>query len=160
MTSKNNAILLIGSNIDPAKNVERCLQIISNLTEVAEKSNLWKTEAVGSDGPDFYNFAVTILTYLDEEGIRNQIIQPIETRLHRVRTKNKFAPRTIDIDIIIFNGSIRDFDIWHKLYIALPISEIKPNLTIEKSGETLAERVNQLKSSARAELIENTLLEP
>ncbi len=110
------------------------------------------TEAIGNRGPDFLNMAVEVETDLDYEQIKTEVISFIETKLNRIRTSDKYASRTIDIDIIIFNGALIDPNIWKRLFIALPVSEIKPGLINNLTGLTLGETVEKLKSSAKAEL--------
>jgi 2-amino-4-hydroxy-6-hydroxymethyldihydropteridine diphosphokinase len=95
--------------------------------------------------------AVEIETPLNHSQVKNKIINPIETELKRVRTSDKYAPRTIDIDMIFFNQELIDPNLWDKLFIALPVSEIDPNIKNEKSGETIRTIVKRLKRSAYAE---------
>jgi 2-amino-4-hydroxy-6-hydroxymethyldihydropteridine diphosphokinase len=148
----NHAILLLGSNIDPATNIQQALDLLSRNLEIINKSRIWITEAVGSSGPDFLNIAVEIVTNSNINEIKENIIEPIETKLKRIRTPDKYAPRTMDIDLIIFNNKILDQNIWNKLFIALPISEIKPELINQSTGEMLLKTVERLKVSFKAEL--------
>jgi 2-amino-4-hydroxy-6-hydroxymethyldihydropteridine diphosphokinase len=147
-----SAILLLGSNIDPARNIQKALELLSQYSLILKKSQIWVTEAVGSSGPDFLNMAIEIETNLNINEIKNNIIDPIETKLKRVRTSDKYAPRTMDIDLIIFNNKVSDQNIWNKLFIALPVSEINSELINDSNGKTLAQTVELLKSSAKAEL--------
>ena len=99
--------------------------------------------------------AVQIITPLNAESIRIQLIKPIETQLHRVRIENKNTPHTVDIDLIVFNGKVQDDDLWNKLFISLPVSEILPNLKSGSSGKSLLQIVNELKSSTEAEHVQD-----
>lgn len=159
MASNNEAVLLIGSNIDPKKNVKKCVDLLSKLVEIKKASRVWRTEAVGSDGPDFLNASVLIKTSLNAESIRNNLINPIETKLNRIRTADKYAPRTIDLDLIIFNGEVLDKDVWNKLFVALPVSEIIPDLKPESGEKNLLRIVDELKTSAKADLVEDFLIQ-
>lgn len=150
--TNNQAILLIGSNIDPAANIKKALELLNSSLQISRESHLWKTEAVGSKGPDFLNMALEVETSLNADRLKTDIIASIERELKRIRTADKYAQRTIDIDIIIFNGRVLDLNVWTKLFIALPVSEIIPCLTNNTTGETLIEIVEKLKSSVNAEL--------
>ncbi len=154
--SGNRAILLLGSNIDPGGNIRKALELLNCSSRILNKSRLWITKAVGSKGPDFINMAVEIETHLNASQIKIEIITPVETELKRVRTVDKYAPRTIDIDIIIFNNEILNINIWSRIFIAIPVSEIIPDLTNNSTGETLSEAVDRLKSSAIAELFKDS----
>lgn len=148
----NRAILLLGSNIEPKFNIQKALELLSRFATIEKQSNIWETEAIGSTGPNFLNMAVEIETSLDDSQIKTDFINPIETKLKRIRTSDKYAPRTIDIDIIFFNEDLIELNIWDKLFIALPVSEINPNIKNINTGETILAIVEKLKSSAKAEL--------
>ncbi len=154
--SDNSLILLLGSNIEPAANLKKALELINCSLTIAKTSRIWVTEAVGNKGPDFLNTAVEVITNLNFDQLKRRIISPIEIGLGRIRTSDKYAPRTIDIDIIIVNGKVLDENLWQKVFIALPVSEIIPNLINNLSGETLIETANKLKSSAKAELFNDS----
>jgi 7,8-dihydro-6-hydroxymethylpterin-pyrophosphokinase len=68
--------------------------------------------------------------------------------------QDKNAPRTIDLDIILLNGEILDGDLWKKAFVALPVSELQPNLINRENGTSLLECVGKLKSSTRVELFD------
>ena len=148
----NRAILLLGSNIDPAANLKKALELLCCSMTITRTSQIWITEAVGNKGPDFLNTAVEVKTGLNADQLKKKIISPIENELGRIRTTDKYAPRTIDIDIIIFNGKVIDANLWDKVFIALPTSEIFPNLKNSLTGETLIESAEKLKISAKAEI--------
>ena len=150
--SDNYAILLLGSNIEPAANLKKALEILNCSLTITKTSHIWITESVGNKGPDFLNTAVEVKTSLSAGQLKKKIISPIEIGLGRIRTSDKYAPRTIDIDIIIFNGIVIDANLWDKVFIALPVSEIFPDLINISTGETLTKTAKKLKSSAKAEL--------
>ena len=152
----NFAILLLGSNIDPAANLKKAMGLLNCSLLITKSSRIWVTEAVGNKGPNFLNTAVEVKTSLTADQLKKKIISPIEIGLGRIRTSDKFAPRTIDIDIIIFNGKVIDENLWNKVFIALPVSEIFPKLINSSTGETLIESAEKLKSSAKAELFNGT----
>jgi 2-amino-4-hydroxy-6-hydroxymethyldihydropteridine diphosphokinase len=153
---ENTAILLLGSNIDPAVNLEKALELLYCSLSIQKTSQIWVTEAFGNKGPDFFNSAVEVKTSLNSIQLKKKIISPIEIGLGRIRSSDKFAPRTIDIDIIIYNTEVVDKNLWEKVFIALPVSEIIPDLTNISTGMTLLETANKLKSSAKAELFKES----
>ncbi len=148
----NFAILLLGSNIDPVENIKKALDLLYCSLTIIKTSHIWQTEAFGKNGPDFLNTAVEVKTFLNSAQLKMKIISPVEIGLGRIRTSDKYAPRTIDIDIIIFNKKVLDKNLWDKAFIALPVAEIIPDLINDSTGKTLIETAIQLKSSAKAEL--------
>lgn len=154
--SDNLAILLLGSNIEPAANLKKALELVNCSLSITKTSRIWVTKAVGNKGPDFLNTAIEVKTSLKADQLKKKIISPIEIGLGRIRTSDKYAPRTIDIDIIIFNGEVFDENLWNKAFIALPVSEIIPFLINSSTGETLIKTAGELKSLAKAKLFKGT----
>jgi 2-amino-4-hydroxy-6-hydroxymethyldihydropteridine diphosphokinase len=148
----NEVIILVGSNIRPQANIYKCLKLMKEELNISSYSRIWITQSYGNDGPDFLNLAIAATTKLDAEAIKTSIINKIETNLGRIRYPDKYAPRTIDLDIMVFNNVIIDSDIWDKVFMAIPISELKPDLRNPKNYETLFEVAKKLKSSHHTEL--------
>ncbi|MBM3138048.1 MAG: 2-amino-4-hydroxy-6-hydroxymethyldihydropteridine diphosphokinase, partial [Chloroflexi bacterium] len=116
MKNQNRIIILLGSNIRPEENLKEALALLAEYSKIKSCSRIWRTEAIGSDGPDFLNMAVDLETDLDSLEIKSRIIKNIEIRLGRVRTEDKNAPRTIDLDIILLNDEVLDGDLWKKAF--------------------------------------------
>jgi 7,8-dihydro-6-hydroxymethylpterin-pyrophosphokinase len=69
-----------------------------------------------------------------------------------VRTSDKYAPRTIDIDILVVNRTVFNEDVWKYAYLAVPLAELLPDLTHSASGKTLADVAKQLYCSRKIRL--------
>ena len=134
----------LGSNINPQSNLPLAVQLIRQFMILEAVSTAWETPAVGNHGPDFLNAAVLIRTRLSPETLKNQIIRRIEAELGRVRTKNKNAPRSIDIDILIVDEQVIEPEIWTHAYLAVPIAELLPNFESKESGETIEAAARRL----------------
>jgi 2-amino-4-hydroxy-6-hydroxymethyldihydropteridine diphosphokinase len=148
----NEAIILIGSNIHPQKNIRDCLVLLMDSVTVVARSHIWRTKSFGSKGPDFLNLAIKANTALNEKQLKVSVLRRIEDRLGRVRLFNNNAPRTIDLDTILFNNRIIDNELWEKVFIALPVVEFKPSLRHPGLTSNLKETAEELKSSEQAEL--------
>ena len=133
-----NVCLLLGSNIHPEENISRAFLLLQKHVTIVKKSSVWESKAVGSDGPNFLNVALLVTTTMDVENLKKQVLKPVEVQLGRVRTKDKNAPRTIDIDPIIFNAELLDPHVWKYAYCAIPVSEIFPDFKSE-TGKFLKE---------------------
>ncbi|MEN6523819.1 MAG: 2-amino-4-hydroxy-6-hydroxymethyldihydropteridine diphosphokinase, partial [Anaerolineaceae bacterium] len=70
---------------------------------------------------------------------------PIEDQLYRVRTENKNAPRSIDIDIILYGDLEVDTTLWEHVYIAVPLAELHPNYVNKKNNQKLSDAAEKLK---------------
>ena len=142
--TEHQVYLGIGSNIQPLENLPRCLALLRQKVLVEEVSRIWKNPPVGSTGEDFLNAAVRIRTSLEAEDLKTRVLRPIESQLGRVRTRDKYAPRTIDLDILIIDGKVCDPQIWKRAFLAVPLAELLPRYTDPKTGETLSEAARRL----------------
>jgi 2-amino-4-hydroxy-6-hydroxymethyldihydropteridine diphosphokinase len=145
----HRVILSLGSNIDPEENIIRALDLLCQQTEVQQVSSAWESPAVGSDGPDFLNAAVWIETPLSQADLKQGILRPIEAQLGRVRTPDKNAPRTIDIDILIYGENLVEPALWRQVFLATPVAELLPDYQHPQSGEPIQKAVERLAPDAQ-----------
>jgi 2-amino-4-hydroxy-6-hydroxymethyldihydropteridine diphosphokinase len=119
----NRAIIAVGSNIYPLENVNRAIDILCCEQTVLYTSKFLWTKPVGyQQQPDFYNGAVYIATKLKQAELK-QYLKSIEVRLKRIKTAIKSGPRTIDLDIIVWNQQVVDNDIYQP-YIYEPMMDV------------------------------------
>ena len=131
----NDVIVGLGSNIDPIANIEKALeQILTTFTEV-RVSPLIKTMPLGfKDQDHFYNGAVRFKTSLEALSLKTWLLN-VEDDLGRIRTANKNGPRTIDLDILVWNGEIVDKDVEHRDFLQSAIETLQPGV-IKKESHT------------------------
>ena len=127
MEGLHEAYLNIGSNIEPEKNLRESIRLLRKHGQIKAISNAWQSHAFGSDGPDFLNACVLFLTSLEAPGLKEQIIRPIEAELGRVRGPDKNAPRTIDIDIILFDEEPFVGEFWSNAFVVVPLADLLPD---------------------------------
>lgn len=139
--------LLLGSNIEPESNLPRAVNLLQEELTVLQTSSVWESRAIGSDGPNFLNAALLALSPLDAEDLKENLIRPLEARMGRVRTEDKNAPRTIDIDLILFDEEVLDSQLWQFAHLAVPVSELLPDYR-SGTGECLKDMVSTLLSTA------------
>ena len=121
---QNTVIISIGSNIDAEKNIRLMLDLLGKETEIIKVSRLVKTKPIGiEDQPDFTNGAVKIKTLLQRENL-NKRLKSIENQLGRDRTAAKFGPRTIDLDIVVYNGVIVDSNYYTRDFLRKAVGEL------------------------------------
>jgi 2-amino-4-hydroxy-6-hydroxymethyldihydropteridine diphosphokinase len=144
--SPHSIYLSIGSNIEPEANLPKAIQLLRQYGEVRAVSGVWESHAVGSSGPNFLNASVLLLTDIPPSELKTRLVNPIETSLGRVRTQDKNAPRTIDIDVMMADGEPYNLDRWNNAFVLLPIAELLPNAPHPSREETLrraADRARQ-----------------
>ena len=146
---EHQVVIGLGSNISPTENLQSSLYLLSRLIPIKAVSGVWQTPSLGSPGPDFLNAAVLISTFLSAEDLRNNILRPIEDLLGRMRTKDRNAPHTIDLDILIYDDQIIDQEIWNYAHMGVPVAEILPIYKDPHSGENATYIAERLRKSSK-----------
>jgi 2-amino-4-hydroxy-6-hydroxymethyldihydropteridine diphosphokinase len=142
-------ILGLGSNINSSENMIRALELLNQQIGVPRVSSTWESPAAGSDGPDFLNAAAWVETSLNMTDLKQHILLQIEAELGRVRTTDKNAPRTIDIDILIFDENLIEPAVWEQAFLAAPVAELLPDYKHPQSGEPIQDAARRLALSSR-----------
>ena len=140
-------VLSVGSNIEKERHLPEAIRLLrrhDNL-EVTAVSRFYESEAVGgaTNAPPFFNAAVVVRTNLGPEELRDEL-RAIEQVMGRVRTGNKNAPRTIDLDVVYYGDLVKDFGEWEvpdpqatsAAHIAIPLSEVAPEWVDPLTGQT------------------------
>ena len=124
----NQAIIAVGSNIDPDTNIAKALEILARDFEVVAETDFVSTKPVGyTQQPDFLNGAILVRTDLKLEPLRQHLKQ-IEDTLGRRRGVLSFGPRTVDLDIVVWNGKLLDPDFYEREYLKKVVLELDPGL--------------------------------
>jgi GTP cyclohydrolase I len=130
----NKAIIAVGSNIEPKTHIERAREMIAAEHTLVAVSNLVRTTPQGlAEQADFLNGAFSIETGLDSERLE-AYLKEVEATLGRVRTENKNGPRTIDLDITVFNGEIIDNDFYRYDFVRKAVTELMPEMKNNLTG--------------------------
>lgn len=138
------AYLSLGSNLNnPINQVNRAIIEIENIPEinVLITSSLYKTPPIGPKQPDFINAVIKISTTLSPQDLLFKM-QNIEQNHQRERTIH-WGPRTLDIDLILYNEISINTDILtiphpfmhERAFVLVPLLEISPNLKTPQHGE-------------------------
>jgi 2-amino-4-hydroxy-6-hydroxymethyldihydropteridine diphosphokinase len=126
----NEIVIGVGSNIDPEENIKKAKAELTRIANVVKESEFVYTKPLFFyDQPDFLNGVYLIQTYLDMTELKNALLR-IETRLGRERTENKNGPRTIDLDILIYNKKKVNKDSLQRDFIQKSVSEVLPDLKL------------------------------
>ena len=157
MEELHEAYLNIGSNIEPEHNIRESIRLLRQHGQVKAISNAWQSHAFGSKGPDFLNACILYLTPLEAKELKEQVIRPIEAELGRVRGEDKFAPRTIDIDIILFDDEPYGWEFWSNAFVVVPLADLLPDFNhpfnYEKLKQVAAHMRRQTWIEARQDVL-------
>lgn len=147
MNKPHRAYLNLGSNIQPELNLSKAVALLKEYGEIKTVSHVWESKSVGYDGPNFLNTCVLFITDSQPENIKAEIIHPIEAQLGRVRGADKNMPRTMDIDVVLFDEKpIMKPEYWDSAFVIVPLAELLPEFVHPVRGETLARFSAQLQS--------------
>ena len=157
MSDSHLAYLSLGSNIQPERHLASAIELLQKHGKTTKISSAWESESVGAEGPHYMNACLSLLTPLQHEALKEQILLPIEAQLGRRRSADKFAPRTIDIDIVIFEGRSCDDKYWEQAFVVIPLAEIYPEylnpITREPIKETAARLRQKIWMEMRPEVL-------
>lgn len=152
----NISFVGLGSNIEPREeNLNRALQLIEENDDVTivKRSSIYETEPVDYTEQDkFLNMVIKLKTSMKNLELL-QFLQEVETTLGRKREEEiEKGPRTIDLDILLFNNENRDLDVLRiphprmheRAFVLVPLSEIAPDQVMPTSGRRIDELLEQL----------------
>ncbi len=144
--------LALGSNINAEHNLRAAVQRLAARFRLLAVSPVYETAPVGkTDQPNFLNAAALVETDLAAGDVKHALLE-IEQELGRVRTGDKNAPRTIDLDIALFGDQVLDLghrhipdpDLVQYPHIARPLADLAPQLRHPETGQTLLQIAERL----------------
>ncbi|ELY4376045.1 2-amino-4-hydroxy-6-hydroxymethyldihydropteridine diphosphokinase [Cronobacter sakazakii] len=152
------AFIALGSNLaEPLSQVNNALAALARIPDsrIVATSSFYRTPPLGpQDQPDYLNAAVALETTLSAEALLDNT-QRIELEQGRVRKAERWGPRTLDLDIMLFGDAtintgrltIPHYDMKNRAFMLLPLSEIAPALRFP-DGERLVDVLERLDCSA------------
>jgi 2-amino-4-hydroxy-6-hydroxymethyldihydropteridine diphosphokinase len=125
----------LGSNIEREHNIRSALSSLAAQFDHLIHSSLYESDAVGFDGPGFYNMVVGCDS-AEDVLTTAKILKRIEVEHGRTWHCQKFSPRTLDLDLILYDDLILDQehlklprkDILEYAFVLEPLAEIAPYL--------------------------------
>lgn len=138
--------LSIGSNVDRAKNLQLAIDELGKRFSHLQLSDIYENSPVGFAGNDFLNLVVRAETASKPEEVAGQL-EEIHDIAGRDRQGEKFAPRELDIDLLLYDNRVIDGpdlvlprpDILQYAFVLRPLAELAPSLQHPITGKTLAE---------------------
>jgi 2-amino-4-hydroxy-6-hydroxymethyldihydropteridine diphosphokinase len=159
------AFIGIGSNIAPEKNIREALHLLATSASIMSISTFYREPAIDRPSePDFYNGVVAIDTDLPPTTLKLKLLRKIEAALGRRRSADKYASRTIDLDLLVYGDlvvsskqlTLPDPDILTRAFVAVPLCEIAPELLLPGLGVPIREVADRLPKKSMQPLSEFT----
>lgn len=144
----NKAFLLTGGNMGERE--QNLLAAIEHINQhcglITNSSSLYETAAWGNtEQPAFLNQALELQTELTARQLMRRILK-VEKLMGRVR-KEKYGPRLIDIDILLYADEIHNYkllklphpEMQNRRFALLPLAEIAPDIIHPVLQKTITE---------------------
>ena len=160
--------IALGSNIEPEKNLPEAIKRLAARVTLVRTSRVYRSAALDSAGqpdstrPDFLNAAVLIETDLPPYNLKFTALRAVEAELGRVRTADKIASRTIDLDLALYGSLVLDDpdsglvlpdpSILTQAHVVLPLADLDPEFVHPLTGETLSEIAARLHAASAIQL--------
>ena len=136
----------VGSNVDKEKHTKAGLQGMYQAFGELTLSSVFESESVGFEGNNFYNLVVKASTELSIAEVCS-VLKKIEQDNKRQRGEQKFAPRTLDLDLLLYDSQVTTHP------IVLPRPEVLYNAFVLKPlAEIAADEVHPQINKSYAEL--------
>lgn len=145
------ACVALGSNLaDPRAQVERAIAALRDHPEldVLAVSPLYGSAPVGPSQPDFVNAALSLETALSPLELLD-LLQAQETEQHRTRTGERWGPRSLDLDLLLFGDQLIDSDrltvphprLMEREFALRPLCDVCPDCIVPGYGVTVSQQL-------------------
>ena len=136
------AFVGVGSNLDAEHNVRAAIRELAHATRIFDVSTFYRTAPIGhANDPWFINGVLAVETDRPATALKREVLRHIEDELGRCRGADPNAPRTIDLDLLLYEHEApSDPGIRERAFVAWPLAEIAPELEVDgRSIQTVAE---------------------
>ena len=154
----HRVVVLLGSNIDKERHLPAAVGLLRAAVTVVAVSPVYETAPVGAaNAPHFFNAAVLLLTAQTAAELKDGLLSDIERALGRERTADKDAPRTIDLDIALYDDAVFDYtpadgrprhvpepDLHRFPHCLQPVADLLPDMPHPETGERLGQMAERL----------------
>lgn len=139
-----------GSNVEPEKNLARALDELEQTFGALAISPAYRNPAVGFAGADFINLVVGFRSDDSPAQVKAKL-ERIELSCGRARVAPKWAPRTMDLDILMYDQQVSAEpglllprpDLLRRAFMLKPLADLAPGLRHPTEQRTIGELWSQ-----------------
>lgn len=137
--------IAVGSNIDPEINIPAGLWRLAGRVCLTRTSVFYRTAPLGRPEQDDYLNGVVEAAHEGGPVALRETLRQVEAETGRVRTADKYAARTLDLDLLLYGGeqvelpgfAVPDPDLWRRPFLAAAALELAPDLVVPGTGKRL-----------------------
>jgi 2-amino-4-hydroxy-6-hydroxymethyldihydropteridine diphosphokinase len=135
-----------GSNLDAERNLVLAARELKQGFPGARFSRVYRNAAVGFEGPEFLNFVAELPVHGEVAALKAQL-ERIEALCGRPRNAPKWAPRAMDLDILLFGERVIDEpglvvprpQLLQWAFMLGPLAELAPQARHPVAGRSIGE---------------------
>ena len=150
-------LVAAGSNIEPERQLAVAMRDLAREFPGVRFSTAYRNAAVGFEGEDFINLVAAFDSVLPPAAILERL-HAIEARCGRERAASKWAPRTMDLDLLLYGDLVHESpglrlprpDLVKRPYMLGPAAELAPAMRHPTAGLTLPELWSRFDRDAHA----------
>jgi 2-amino-4-hydroxy-6-hydroxymethyldihydropteridine diphosphokinase len=145
----------IGSNIQPDAHIRKAVGLLRTHFGELRLSPVYRNPAVGFVGEDFLNLVVAFESHATVTELR-ATLDAIEAGCGRVRGSPRFAPRTLDLDLLMVGDLITDTpprlprpEILEYAFVLKPLADLSADLRHPKTGRSMAQHWRDFRAASQ-----------
>jgi 2-amino-4-hydroxy-6-hydroxymethyldihydropteridine diphosphokinase len=135
-----------GSNVEPERHMRRAVGELEREFPGVRFSSWYRNRAAGFDGDDFINLVAGFGTELPVKAVLERL-HAIESRCGRGRDAPRWAPRSMDLDVLLYGELLCELpelklprpDLLKRAYMLGPLAELAPEVRHPTAGLTIGE---------------------
>jgi 2-amino-4-hydroxy-6-hydroxymethyldihydropteridine diphosphokinase len=135
-----------GSNVEPERHMRRAVAELEREFPGVRFSSWYRNRAAGFDGDDFINLVAGFSTELPVQAVLERL-HAIESRCGRGRDAPRWAPRSMDLDVLLYGELLCELpelklprpDLLKRAYMLGPLAELAPEVRHPTAGLTIGE---------------------
>lgn len=146
-----SAYVAVGSNIEPERHITEAVRMLSEIMPVTGISTFYITRPIDRpEQADYWNGMVRVRWTQTARALKYDVLRPIESALGRVRGPDKYAARTMDLDVAVLGDmvvdepdlTIPDPDLLQRPFLAAALLDLEPDFVVPGTGAALKDLVN------------------
>jgi 2-amino-4-hydroxy-6-hydroxymethyldihydropteridine diphosphokinase len=150
-----------GSHLDAEANLKLAARALRGRHPGTRFSSCYRNPAIGFEGPDFINFVAEVPVRGDPQLLKGEL-ECIETQCGRPREAPKWAPRAMDLDILLFGARVQDVpglvlprpDLLRWAFMLGPLAELAPDLLHPTMKKRIADLWREFDQGAHPLVVE------